>query len=582
MNRKARRLAKKGSKKPARAAGKKSNSHIQEKFGQAVQAFQSGAYSQAAALTEDLLKTLPASADLYKLRGSIDFAQHNYDKALPFFEKGLAMDPGNPSLVDLVGTSNLELGNFKEAIVSFRRLILNDARNASAYNKLGAALLGAGEAHAAAKAFRDSLIYRPGDKSTRLNLIQALTEQGAREDALRVCREMIEADKSAIEGYQALGECQMKARDWEGALATANLALENGLSDAEIHTLKGYALGALLRFEEAETEIQRALELEPERPSALSALCILSFYQEKWPEGWRYYEARQQNPSYISRPFSQPRWKGEPLEGKKILVWGEQGVGDEIQFGSMLPDFMKMANNAVFEMDGRLVPLFQRSFPQMECVARTDPPAKQLMGDDIDFQIPSGSLGQYLRPDSASFGTGAPYLRADPDRVKQFKTRYGGDEKKFNVGIAWYSTKEGGLSKSIPLVSLAPLFDVSTVQFIDLQYGDTEAERAAFSAQTGFSLLHDETVDQMESIEDFAAQIAALDLVISISNSTVHIAGALGIPTWVILSAAPLQQWQLNRRDSPWYSSVELFRQRRENDLEYVVSEIRERLENLV
>lgn len=574
-NRRPARRQKAVTRKTGRAASEKD---VQLQFAGAVQDFQAGNLQQAAQKADALIRQLPAHPDLFKLRGSIEFSQHNFTAAIAFFRKGLAVDPANRDLCDLLGTALSETGNHEEAVVLFRRALLGDPRNPGVWNNMGLALLQQGQLQEAEKAFRESLIYRPNDRSTRFNLATAWEKQEKFEDAQEAYRALIRDLPLAVDAYQALGECQMSARDWSGALQTAEDALQRGLEDAEIFTLKGYALGALLRFSEAEQALEKALEIEPGRPSAESALSILCFYQEKWLQGWRYYEARLRNPAFLNRPFTQERWAGEPLQGRKLLLWGEQGVGDEIMFGTMLADLLERGGDITFEMDSRLVPLFQRSFPTIDCVARSDPPAEVLMQSPFDFQLPSGSLGQYLRPSAPDFGSGAAYLRSDPEKTDQLRQTYKQPETRLVVGLAWHSSMDRGFSKSMPLAKLAPLFQVPGIRFVDLQYGDTVAERQAFTQATGHELLHDTRVDQMQSLDDFAAQITAMDLVISISNSTVHLSGALGVPTWVMLHAAPMQRWLMDRSDSPWYASVTLYRQRQEYDWDPVVEEVRGRL----
>jgi hypothetical protein len=249
-------------------------------------------------------------------------------------------------------------------------------------------------------------------------------------------------------------------------------------------------------------------------------------------------------------------------------------------YASMVSDVLALRAEITFEMDLRLVPLFSRSCPDIKCVARYLEPADYIKNEKFDYQIPIASLGQYLRKDEASFGDGASFLQSDKMKTSELRQKYkaGGD---LIVGIAWYSSDGRGLSKSISLQALKPLFEVSRVQFVDLQYGDKSLERQAFKKTTGFSLIHDDSIDQMKNIDDFAAQISALDLVITISNTTAHIAGALGVRTWVMLGAAPMQRWLMERSDCPWYSTVELFRQRNEDDAAYVIDNVKKRLKKL-
>jgi hypothetical protein len=246
-------------------------------------------------------------------------------------------------------------------------------------------------------------------------------------------------------------------------------------------------------------------------------------------------------------------------------------------YASMISDVLMLGAKVTFEMDARLVPLFARSFPKIKCVARCLKPADYIQNTEFDYQIPIASLGQYLRKDEASFGDGARFLLSDKAKTKELRRKYKVGNNLI-IGIAWYSSDGRGMSKSVPLKALTPLFKVPNIQFVDLQYGDQSAERQAFGKTTGFTLLHDDNIDQMKNIDDFAAQISAVDLVISISNTTAHIAGALGVPTWVMLGAAPMRRWLMNRNDCLWYASVELIRQRNEDDAAYVIDIIKNRL----
>ena len=549
-------------------------------FNEALDAFQHGNLVDAALMVDRLIAFASVSSQFFHFRGLIEVNQLNFNAAIRFFREGLAIEPNSTTLSDSMGTALSEMGQLDDAIASYRRALLSDPRNAGALNNLGTVLQKQGDWNKAERAFRDSLIYRPDNITTRLNLAEVLMAQEKFDDAETLYWGMIHDDNKFIDGYRMLGECLMSARKWEGALSLAESGIAAGLNDAEMYSLKSYALGALTRFDEAEVAIRKAIKMEPNNAQAQIALSILCFYQEKWPEAWENYEARWGLPTMIHRPFTQVKWLGQPLAGKKLLVWGEQGVGDEVMYASMISDVLMLGAKVTFEMDARLVPLFARSFPKIKCVARCLKPADYIQNTEFDYQIPIASLGQYLRKDEASFGDGSRFLLSDKAKTKELRRKYKVGNNLI-IGIAWYSSDGRGLSKSVPLKALTPLFEVPNIQFVDLQYGDQSAERQAFGKTTGFTLLHDDNIDQMKNIDDFAAQISAVDLVISISNATAHIAGALGVPTWVMLGAAPMQRWLMNRNDCLWYASVELIRQRNEDDAAYVIDIIKNRLKEL-
>ena len=183
--------------------------------------------------------------------------------------------------------------------------------------------------------------------------------------------------------------------------------------------------------------------------------------------------------------------------------------------------------------------------------------------------------GQWLRGTTDPRPGPAPYLAADRQKSDALKQNYKAGRDVLVVGVTWNSiNKQVGNKKSLNLSELAPLAGVDGIVLVDLQYGDTRAERDAFAAGTRTEIVHDDAIDQMADLDTFAAQVAAMDLVISVSNTTAHFAGALGMPTWVMLHPAPLPCWLLDRDDSPWYPSVQLFRQSQSGEWADVVERV--------
>ena len=245
----------------------------------------------------------------------------------------------------------------------------------------------------------------------------------------------------------------------------------------------------------------------------------------------------------------------------------------------MVPDLIEAGAELVIECDPRLVPLFERSFENTKCLARTKEVPNY--SEPLDFHISMGDLGYWYRPERDSFPSRENYLRADLKRRDALRKSYLQDGGGFLIGLSWYSRNpEIGWEKSIALTDWLPLLEVPGVTFVDLQYGDTFAQREALKDQTGTEIIHDETIDQLADLDAFAAQVAAMDMVVSISNTTAHMAGALGVPTWVLLSEVPLWRWFQEQTNSPWYPSVQLFRQRRSGGWPEVLGEVAAALRN--
>jgi len=343
------------------------------------------------------------------------------------------------------------------------------------------------------------------------------------------------------------------------------------------------------RLEESIQAYHRAIHIQPDHAGAHRNLGIILLLKGNLPQGWKEYEWRLKCDDITStkRIFPQPAWDGTNLNGKSILIWTRQGIGDEVMFVSMLDNLRQMSANIIVECKERLVPLFQRSFPDTQFVLQENPPNLQLLNPDIDYQIPIGSLGQWLRTDGDSFKQSKqPYLIACTNRSAKIKTRY---QKlaagKLLVGISWKSTginQRRALLKSTMLEDWTSILSQQDCCFINLQYGDVKEELEQFQQQTDLMIYQDEEIDSLRNLDDFAAQVSALDLVISIDNTTVHMAGALGKKVWTLLPYIPDWRWMLEREDTPWYPSMRLFRQSETRTWSGVFDQVRLVLEQYV
>ncbi|MGE0714990.1 MAG: tetratricopeptide repeat protein, partial [Alphaproteobacteria bacterium] len=309
--------------------------------------------------------------------------------------------------------------------------------------------------------------------------------------------------------------------------------------------------------------IERALAAEPGNALAHFTRGVVLMRLGRLAEGWRELEWRWRRHDRSSIPLDGPwpPWRGEPVGNRPLLVWGEQGPGDVILHASMLNDLVARVGRVILAVERRLVPVLARSFSAVTVV---EPAALPEAGASAAAQVAIGSLGNWLRPDFASFPPGAPYLRADPARVASLRGRYRALPGEGPlVGISWTST--ASRFKTTGLADWAPLLRAAPARFVSLQYGDHAAELAAAAVP----VEHDPAIDPLADLDGFAAQVAAMDLVVTTSNTTAHFAGALGVPTRVLVprGRGSLWYWFDGRADSPWYPpTLRLFHQRRQFD----------------
>lgn len=306
----------------------------------------------------------------------------------------------------------------------------------------------------------------------------------------------------------------------------------------------------------------KAMRINPKLLEAQYNKGISLLTLRQWKEGWEGYEHNLgKHQGRRERVYGTiPRWTGE--KGLTLIAYGEQGVGDEINFASCIPDLQR-ENKVIIECDKRLEGLFRRSFGCDVYGTRyfkggLEWPTKH----PVDATVAFGSLPKFFRNATEDF-PGTPYLIPDPQRQVMWKALLDSLGPKLKVGIAW----TGGIRKtfqhlrSLELADLAPVWRQDAT-FISLQYKDASAEVAAVEAETGIKIHHWPHAMQTQDMDDQVAMISQLDLIITVQQTAVHIGGALGVPTWAMIPKNPLWRYGLTGETMPWYKSVKLYRQR--------------------
>ncbi|NKB43058.1 MAG: tetratricopeptide repeat protein [Alphaproteobacteria bacterium] len=556
----------------AAVKAKKSNPTFANSLAQALLAL--GQIDAAAAAVESLARKNKLTAAGLNTLGDCRLRQGDPAKARACFEKALKLQPNlDPARVNL-GEALKEAGDLAGAIAHYKSLVQTHPHIQSAWRNLGLALQDA-------ELFKESI--PPLEHYATLN-------------------------PSDVPSRLSLGSGRLKTGDSVSALGDFELAIDLAPNNAEAWNTRGLALRTLDRHDEAETAFRRALEIDPKMTVARvnlahmvneirgtdAALTELDEAIAQSPddpkchmdrsvpllldgriaEGWDGQRWRFRLPPDFSgrRDHPLPPWDGSDLADKSILVWGEQGIGDELLHASMIPDLLKMAKHVVIETEQRLVPLFARSFPQATVVARTSPTDPTLGDLEINWQTAAGDLCEFLRPDLSAFPKQSSYLASNPDHRSIFVDRYSAkDSSALRVGIAWHTARaKDGWQKSIPLELWSPILATAGTMFVSLQYGEHSDEIARSESATGCPIMKDPEVDSLENLDAFASQVAAMDLVISNSNTAAHMAGALGVPVWTMVPRAVYGgapwYWFKDGSASPWYDSMTLYRQTRWHD----------------
>jgi len=547
----------------------------------------------------------PDSANAASRLGDAYLACGQNATAADAFRKALALQPNHREALMGLVTAQAQLGLVSDAIATARACLSAHPTFLASYIALGTLLAQTGlladaettvhealrlqpnfaegqhllakilrrlgREHEAEIAYRTAFDLGLRNPAILTECAELLIDAGKPDDAEALLREALSAAPNAADALTTLGRiAEIRGRlDQSITLHDRAIALEPANANAHVNR------GTVRRFtgdvDGALTDYNRALALKPGLPAAIASRGIALLTLGRLAEGWPDFRARVKAAEGARDLSANQPWDGTSLEGKRILVWTEYGLGDEIMAASLLPDLLARVAHCTLACSPRLISLFQRAFPNLHAVSAEVP-----IAGNFDARLPLMDAAQWLRPSLADFPRHASYLRADTRHTQALRARSGADGTKI-VGISWRSSARGtGPFKSMRLADWADILKTSGVRFVSLQYGaDLDEIREARNAY-GADIILDAAVDAVGDLEMYAAQVDAMDLVISASNTAVHFAGGLGKPTWLL---APERQgahwyWFENRTDSPWYPALRIFRQHRPGDWHNILSDV--------
>jgi tetratricopeptide (TPR) repeat protein len=446
--------------------------------------------------------------------------------------------PRHPQALNLLGLIAVSEGRTKEGIGLYQSCLQADPKSAAVWSNLGMALLAVGDPNNAVAAHERAIALEPGLAAAYNNLGTALQAQSRLEKAERAFARAVELQPDLAEAWSNLG----------------------------------HSLLALNKTADAMAAYGKARRLEPDSPEVAFSECLVNLVNGNLLEAWEDYERRwdlkarklQRRPSK-----TRPAWDGrDSLAGQPIVVYSEQGLGDTIQFA-------------------RYIPLLAERGAQVHVVVQ--PPLQSLIGrikgvqsvssvngrwPDCDLHCPLLSLPRAFGTDLSSIPERVPYLAARPDQVQKTAMWLASAGKR-RIGVVWSGNPAhlNDRNRSMPVSVLSAVLASAAPRWVSLQKemrpGDAAVLRAAGAVDLSSKLM---------DFEDTAGVLAQLDLLISVDTSVAHLAGAMGIPTWILLPYAPDWRWLLGREDNPWYPTVRLFRQSKPGDWDSVMTRVADAL----
>ena len=520
-----------------------SNNKILKNLNIALELHQAGNFEQAELIYKQILKVDPNNPDALHLLGAIFSNNQDYDNAIRYIKKALSINPSANYFVTLANTY-LSQNNSAEAINCYKALLSVYPDYIEVYSVLG----------------------------------NKLSESGRITEAIEYYNKAIEIKPDCVEAYYNLGNVLLDNNKIESAKKYYNQAIEIKPDYAGAY----YNLGVAFHFEnnmqEAIKYYKKALSIKPDYIEIYFNLASAYLIEKNFDKGWEVYKQNRhlkQEKHHIDKSLIKTQWNGEPLEGKTIYIYNEQGIGDTIFSARYLPVLNSMGAKVIFKPQAVLKELFRQSDLKAEIVDNSV--------NEIDICFDTHISAYYLLSilniniDNIPFQAG--YLNADKKKMEYYKQKYFNNDK-FKVGLVWQGSPgfKNDKRRSVTLEKFYMLANIPNIQLYSLQKGTGTEQLLQLPENV-------EIMDLGATFNDFsdtAAAIDNLDLVITVDTAVAHLTGALGKPVWMMIPYSPDWRWFLNTNECLWYKSLKIFRQNEPDNWPEVFDRIYKSLDSLV
>lgn len=505
---------------------------------------------------------------LYRLGRQL-VERQRFEEAQESFTLSLEFEPESAETCFELGNLLHAAGRHADAASHYLRAVDLNPRFPQAWYNLGVVRMLLRDLGRSRVSFEQAIALKPDYAEAHNNLAILMQAAGQVEGALEHYREAAHLQPQFLEPQYNLGLALQEYQQYEECAATYERLLKRKHDHVDARNNLANVLLELGRTEDARRAYRRVLQFDPAHPEANWNLGLVQLQTGQWREGWKNYEWRFRQPSSARENRVAPRWDGRPLEGRTILLTAEQGLGDMLQFFRFVPEVVARGGRVLVECHSPLLAIAARLPGVAGSVGKGESPPEHHCWAPL-LSIPE-ILGLAEPPSRA------PYVIADPERIARWKRHLGehSNDQRMRIGVTWSGNPQfkANAKRSLQFANVKALT------------ADREGDVVFYSLQKGVPAIEDTNLVELEddgtSLEDVAAIISNLDLVISVDTSIAHLAGALAKPVWTMLAHASDWRWMTGRSDSPWYPTMRLFRQQARGDWDPVIEEVRNALGRL-
>lgn len=586
-------------------------SSLQEKFESAVQLHRQGDAKSAIPMYEEVLTEFPNEAEVLYLLGTAQLQTGNFQDAIANFNKTLTQKPDATDALNNLGIAYKAIGdldnavktleraaesapNYGQALFNLSTLLIEKGEFAKAKEKLeiatqnspedveiwtslGTCCSALQEWELSESAWREAKRLKPEVLDYSINLGAVLARQHRYEESLKLCEEVVAQKPDFYQAFNNLSFIHERLGHVPEAIKAAEKSLELNSEFAEAWNNLGTAKKASSDISGAIEAYQKALTISPQFALAKFNLGTAQLLSGEFQKGWQNYEARKDLTILPKEWSSKPAWTGSDISGKTLLIHVDQGFGDTIQFVRFLPKIKSTSGaKVVLVCQDALINLLSKVAGADEIVSES-----QHFNSSVEheYQLSLLSSGLVLGLDETNLGMIESYLPTFTDLPEAIESQINEAKESFKVGLIWQGNPNHARDKmrSISLEQLKPVVETESTAFFSIQV-DAESQDVLKN-----SALSKGIVNAGESLTDFAetaALLNSLDLLITVDTACAHLAGALNVPTCLLLDSVPDWRWQLNREDTAWYPSIKIFRQSEWGNWDTVITNVRSDLES--
>jgi len=529
-----------------------------------------GRFEEALTSYGRIIVIAPQDGDAFYNRGNALRTLGRFCEAIADYEQVVALQPWNARAFSNQGDAHQALGRFEEALVCYAKAICLEPDYAEAYSNRGLALHERKRFDEALLSYHHAISVNPHLSAAWFNRGNTLKDVRRFEDAAASYAQAIMIEPQNAQACSNTGDALQSLGRFAEALRLYDRALAIKADDADAWSNRGVCLKALGFLQDAISSFDKAIGCADDHAEAHWNKALTLLLMKRFEEGWPLYEWRKRARDPAGRRIcAQPAWLGkEDISNKTLLVHGEQGLGDTIQFSRYLRCLNDLGANILFAPQRPLQALMGTLDATFQIVDDDQTPLK------FDYHVPLISLPLAFKTDLSNLPARAAYLGAEDARVESWTKRIGPEG--FKIGICWQGNMgDVDLGRSFPLRQFFPLGLIPGLRLISLQKGPGESQLLDLPGGMVVETLGADFDAGPDAFVDSAAVMMCCDLVITSDTAIAHLAGALGVKTWVALKHVPDWRWFLERDDSPWYPSMRLFRQGSPDDWDGVFARMK-------